>query len=227
MVLLMGWGSAAFSQQVVDVDKVDGVPVNAFYTISGNPVSQVRFVRLTEGTPFFSDTWMKGVVISNEGKRYRSNDLRLNLIDGDVHFLTPTKEEYVCSLPLREVVLTNPQQKDTFRLLNSAFTPSLSPGKKGWYQPLVEGSASLYLYPSKVVQEVKEYGSSIAQQKIYTHDEYWLALDGALHRVKKSKDLLQLLPGHSAALKKVLDEKQNLPVAVQMEALVQAYNQTR
>lgn len=220
------YGLTAFSQRVVDVDKVDGLPMNAFYTVSGNPITTFRYVRLTEGSPFFRDNWMKGVVVTDQGKRYRSDEIKLNLIDNEVHFLTPKKEEFVCSFPLKEVVLTDSVSKDTFRFVHSSFTPALAEAKKGWYLPLVDGKASLYLIPAKVLQEVKPYNSSIAEQKIYTSDEFWLAHNGTVQKVKKPKDLLLMLAGRKAELEKFLkgDEIKDKSVSGQMTALVQYYN---
>lgn len=218
---------AGFSQQrVVDVDKVDGIPANAFYTISGNPVNMYRFVRLTDGTPFFRDQWMKGVVVSDQGKRFRSDEIKLNLIDNDVHFLSPKKEEFVCTFPLKEVVLTDSVSKDTFRFVHSAYTPALAEAKTGWYQPLVEGKTSLYLFPSKILREVKPYNSSVADQRIYTSDEFWVVRSGMVHKVKKPKELPVLLSGKRAEMEKFMERAdiKNAAVPEQLVAMVRYYN---
>ncbi|MEL1693633.1 hypothetical protein V2W55_20155, partial [Acinetobacter baumannii] len=66
----------AYSQQtVVDVDKSNGLPQNAFYTVSGSPVVGYRFVRLVQGTPFFKESWMKCIAVSDEGKYFKCNQV--------------------------------------------------------------------------------------------------------------------------------------------------------
>ena len=48
-----------FAQRIIDVDKLEGSALNYFRSVNGEPTMYTKFVRLVEGTPYFSDKWMK------------------------------------------------------------------------------------------------------------------------------------------------------------------------
>ena len=227
LIILVTFCSAPlFSQPVVDLNKVEGLPANAYYTIGGSPVTPFRYVRLTAGSPFFRDTWMTGFVVTADGKRSTTNALKLNLLHNEAYFLTPNKEEFVCTFDLKEVVLIDSVNDEGFRFVHSSFIPSLANVKKGWYLPLAEGKASLYLFLSKRLHENKPYNSSVTEQTISTANELWLASNGALHKVKKPKDLPLLLAEKKAELEQYLKSNENSGRSVieQVSAMVTLFN---
>src|SRR5918993_986229 len=80
-------GIISIAQKTIDVDKTTGVPQNSFYSVGGEPFVNVKFVRLTSGTPYFNDAWMKGTGVSATGIVYKAGVLKLDLFDNQVHFL--------------------------------------------------------------------------------------------------------------------------------------------
>src|SRR6202012_5593899 len=76
-------------QRVIDVDNNPGyasaqeVPSGL---LGGTIFPNVKYVRFIEGSPFFSDEWMRGVLVMSPGKVYTSLQLKLNLLDNEVHY---------------------------------------------------------------------------------------------------------------------------------------------
>lgn len=224
--VLVASSPAVFSQQVINVDKSDGIPVNSFYTVNGAPVVSARFVRLTEGTPYFKDDWMKGLAISDKNLRYQNAQVKLDLFENELHYLGSNGTEMICTIPLKDITLTDTLSGTSYHFVHSAAVPALSQVKKGWYMPLAEGKASLYLSFVKTVQEYKPYNSSVAEQKIMTAEEFLLAANGTLFKLKKPKDLPDMLADKKAELEAFLkkDEMKNGSNAERLAAMVGYYN---
>lgn len=193
--------TCAFSQQVIDVDKMEVIPLNSFYTVSGSPVLNTRFVRLVEGTPYFSEKWMNVVAISEKGEHYRGPQARLDLFDNQLLFLNDNNREFICTIPLKEMTLTDTTTGNAYRFVQASQLPFAAVSKKGWYMELVNDKVPLYKQFTKVVSENKPYGSSVAEQKINTTELFLIGYYNALHPVKKPKDV----PGILADRKKELE----------------------
>lgn len=217
---------ASFAQKVVDVDKADGVPINSFYTVNGSPVTNVRFVRLTEGTPYFKDTWMNSVATGDRNVRYQNRRVKLDLFDNEVHFLTDDETELICTLPLKDLTLTDTVTGASYHFVHSSAVPLLAPAKKGWYLQLVQGKALLFQAFAKTLQESKPYNSPVAEQKIITTEEFILAANGALFRLKKPKEIPGLLADKKTELEAFLktDQLKSGSNAEKMAAMVSYYN---
>ncbi|HEV7332591.1 MAG TPA: hypothetical protein VGN63_16250 [Flavisolibacter sp.] len=211
--LLISASAFAFSQKVINVDKMEQIPLNTFYTVSGSPVVTARFVRLVEGTPYFSNKWMNGVALADNGDRYRSPRVKLDLLDNQLYFLNNDEQEFVCTLPLKELTLTDTVSGQTYAFVHSS-TLKFAPAKKGWYQKLVEGKASLYRNFNKIVNEDMPYGSSVSEQRIATTEEFFIVYKGAWHSAKKPKDVPAILS----------DKKKELEQYLQTEAVKKGSN---
>ncbi|WP_121353272.1 hypothetical protein [Flavisolibacter nicotianae] len=217
---------SCFAQKVVDVDKSDGVPINSFYTVNGTPVSNVRYVRVTDGTPYFRDSWMKGVAISAKDARYQNPRVKLDLMDNEVHFLVDRESELICTIPLKDITLTDTINGTSYHFVWSPAVPGLSSVKKGWYLQLAEGKASLYQVFNKTIQEFKPFNSPVAEQKIVTTEDYLLAYNGSLLHPKKWKEIPALLADKKEALDAFLktDRMKEGSNAERMAAIVSYYN---
>lgn len=196
--------ACAFSQQVVNVDKTDVIPLNSFYTVGGSPVSNTRFVRLVNGTPYFRENWMNVVAISEKGERYRGPKAKLDLFENQLLFLNDNEKEFAVTIPLKEITLTDTVTDFSYRFVHSSALPSSTRIKKGWYQVLAEGKASLYKRYNKVLSENKPYGSATEEQTITTTEEVWLVYNNTLYSIKKPKDVADILSAKKAELERYL-----------------------
>ena len=217
--------SSAFTQQVINVDKTDNIPLNSFFTVSGSPVVTARFVRLVAGTPYFSENWMKGVALSANGDRYRSPKVRLDLLDHQLYFLNDKEQEFVCTTPMKELTLTDTVSGTSYQFVHASAMP-FSVTKKGWYQVLEKGKVPLYRHFTKILNENMPYGSSVSEQKITTSEDFLLGYNGVLHSTKKPKDVPAILSDKKAELEKYLatDVLKKGTNAEKMAALVAYYS---
>lgn len=216
----------AWSQQTVDVSKTDyRVGQSTFFSVGGEPFVNVKFVSLVEGSPYFSDEWMQGVIVSRDGQAYKDISLRLDLIDNQLHYLDPNGKEFLSTTPLREVVLIR-TPKDSLHFLYSSYLPSSSLLPQGWYQRLATGHATLYTYYKKTVEENRPYGSAALERSIKTQNVFIMETAQGMTEVKKLKDLPDVLNDKKAELENFLstrDDRKATPEA-RFTAAVNYYN---
>lgn len=216
------------AQKVIDVSQFDGNSgYGAFVSGGGSdPYSNVKYVRLTGGSPYFREGWTKGDLIAKSGTEYRNMLLRIDLFESKVHYLDRAHNEYVASTPLKRVVLHD-SSGVTLTFVHSSELPQQ--GKKPedhWYQLLAEGKTELYKIDKKFMMENKPYGSSTVEQSIKTSTSYVLRQGDVLTEFKKMKELPSLLSDKKSEvesfIKTQLDEK--APLDYQMIAVMDYYN---
>ena len=193
-----------FAQQVVDVSKQDVQPgPSVFYAVGGEPFVNVKFVNLVEGSPYFKDEWFKGVVVDKADHQYKDVNLKIDLMDNNVHYLDDKEKELIVTTPIKEIVLTN-TAGDNFRFIHSSSFETINVKKEGWYLWLCSGVASLYKVFVKNLTEIKPYGSATFEQHIQTTEKYLVLHNNAFFEVKKLKDLPSVLANKKTELEAFL-----------------------
>lgn len=182
--------AVALSQQVINVDKDDYNASNFFYSVGGEPIVKAKFVRLVDGTPFFLDEWLKSTIITPQGKTYNNVQVKLDLMDGQLHYIDPKGMEFIANTPIKEVVLYDSLHNKNFRFISSF---SLRMLKGGWYMPLVEGKVSLFKSFDKTVREQKPYGSAVSEQRIVTKEKFILVYNDQAFYLKNDKEVPSVL----------------------------------
>ncbi|MET0392440.1 MAG: hypothetical protein ABW019_04830 [Chitinophagaceae bacterium] len=191
---------SAFGQNVVDVDK-NGVALSnrVFYSAGGHPVSAAKYVRLASGSPYFSEKWMKGAIGVDDSTKYADIRLRLDLVDNTVIYLNDKNEEMVSVATIRQIYLRDTTNGQSYLFTHSSAIPGHT--DKAWYQVLSTGAkATLYKQYSKTMVESKAYASSVTEQTIRTEERYFVAVNNTLARVKKIKDIIELVPDKKTEL---------------------------
>lgn len=214
----------AFSQPTVDVSKSERIGANTFYSVGGAPFVNAKFVRLTSGSPFFKDEWMKASGTAANGVSYSGGLVKLNLYDNEVIFLDPAGIEMSVTTPLKEIIFKDTVNNLTYHFENTL--PVTAQGKKRWVQRLIIGKASLYKTFEKVLSETKPYGSATAEQTINTVETFHIIKNNELKAVKKPKDVISVLEDKQAELKAYFNKKE-FPkgnAEQQVVALVTYYN---
>jgi hypothetical protein len=216
----------AFAQQVIDVDKMDRIPVNTFYSVGGEPVVTARFIRVVEGTPFFQDRWLKGLVISDKDTRYQNNRVKFNILDNEIHFLNEKGEEFSTAMAFKELKLTDTVFGTTYRFLHSSALPAFSSARKGLYLQLVEGDVSLYQQVTKTIREDKPYGLGGNGAENCKHGRILPGAERYGCECKKAKGHPGVLAGKKNELEAFLknDSMRKASHADMMKALVSYYN---
>lgn len=217
----------SMAQQVVDVSKQDvQVGSNIFFAVGGEPFINVKFVNLVEGTPYFKEDWLKGVVIDKADHQYKDVSIKIDLVDNNVHYLNQQQKEIVVSTPLKEIVLTN-GTGDNFRFIHSSsFEKTIKVPKEGWYLWLCTGQASLYKTFVKTLFETKPYGSATTEQRIQTTEKYQVLYNNAFFDVKKIKDVPSILSDKKNELEAFLKTKDDAKASMddRFVKLVEYYN---
>jgi hypothetical protein len=184
-------------QQVIDISRTDFNPAGegmAQTSVNGLVYSPIKFVKLTAGSPFFKDQWMKGTLVLDDGKAYLNKQIRLNLFDNEVNYLDATGQEMVASSPIKRIVLndTVSSVRYDFVLGDQLHSSDKSLGKI-WFQVLVNDKVSLCDQIKKTMHESIAYGTATTDEDIVTANYYYLQMNGDLVRVKKWDELPELL----------------------------------
>lgn len=211
LFILVGIYSAR-AQSVLDISKNDfyNVAGNFFYTINGEAVPTVKYVKVVEGTPYFSDEWMKAIVILNNGDRCKNVTAKLDLLDNSLLFKNDKGAELIATMPLQEIVFMSTMQDSLYRLVHSSAFKETTNVPQGWYHWLHTGKASLYKYIKKDLSENKPYGSATTEQRINTKEKYFVFFNNTLFEVKNMKALPAVLANKKEELQayiKTLPEK--------------------
>ena len=192
----------ALSQtKTVDVDKQDmSAGSDRFYTIGGTPVTNTKYVRVIEGSPFFSEAWMKGKLSLSTGEMYDSLWLRLDLLENELHFISKEGKELIATTPVRGVTLKDSVTGSQYHFVHSSFLQMPKNMEAGWYQLLIAGPATLYKRVVKIMNENKPYGSATVEQTIKTSGQYFVSVNGFFTRIKKFKELPDALKDKATEL---------------------------
>lgn len=215
----------SFAQKVVDVSTDARLSPSMFFVSGGEPFVTTKFVNLVEGTPYFKAEWMKGIVVDKSDRQYKDIKIKIDLIDNSIHYLDDKETEFVATVPIKEIVLSDAANNYRF-IHSSAFENAVNTEKNRWYQWLASGSASLYKKFEKDLSEFKGYGASTVEQHIKTHEKYLIFYNNSFLEVKKIKDVPSVLANKKKELedflKKSDDEKASMDD--RMVKLIEYYN---
>jgi len=191
--------SAVLGQRVIDVDKFEGSALNFFRTVGGEPVLNTKFVRLVDGTPYFSTNWMRGNVFIDESE-YRNIYLRVNILETTLEFRDNKGETMVCTQPIKKVILNDSLNGAQYAFTHSSFLPENLDIKKSWLLQLVDGKAGLFKMEKKQLNESRPYGSATTEQRITSINSFYLLFNNQITRIKKTSDIAEILSSQKAAL---------------------------
>jgi DNA-binding PadR family transcriptional regulator len=218
----------ATSQTTVDVDKERGVSGGALkyvYTVAGTPFVTAKFAKVVEGSPFFNEQMMHGAIILSGGKEYRNILVRLNLLESQVNYIDEKQIEMIATTPISEVVLWDTINNNHHRFVFSNYIETTDKPEKDFYELLQAGKAELYKQYKKTMLESKPYGSATVEQSIRTELRYFVLISGKWIRIKKIKELTDLLTDTKNEIQKfVSDKKLTKDSEANFEAIIAYYN---
>jgi hypothetical protein len=189
------------SQRVVDVNKEDVSPLSGlFLVLGGEPISLARYVKVVEGSPFFSEQWMMGTLILPGGTKYDSVRIRLDLMADEVHYQDKSGNQLIANNRIREIWLTDSVTQKRYHFIHSSFIGSGTAATAGWHLMLAEGAAILFKKPHKEILETKPYGSATFEQHITTAGRYLILSDKIFTPVKSLSAIADLLSNMKAEL---------------------------
>jgi hypothetical protein len=181
-------------QKTVDVSSGNVSPLSSsfFTVVGGEPVVNAKFAKLVEGSPYFKDDWMKGLVTINGDQEFAGVYLKLDLYDNQVHYKDQGGTELIATTIIKKLTLFDSTTQDVYNFINGRFI--IANNKlAGWYQTLAEGKVSLFKQYKKQLREDRPYGSATFEQSIFTSPHYFVLVNGDFKEVKKFKDLPDVL----------------------------------
>lgn len=183
LLAFIAFGFALHAQQ--------SASVGYFITdLKGEPLTN-KYEKITEGSPFFSNEWLKGKAVTSDGKTFDNLSLKVNLLENDIHFLGDKQEEMIMRENLRTVELTNVATGDTYFFYRPAKSCVQNP--KTWFQVIDSGKVWLLKMDSRSVTEIKPYGSATTEEKIMATIRYYLLTGGDCRPVKSTQEAFEIL----------------------------------
>ena len=198
------------AQRVIDVNQVDVTPTRGmFYVVGGNPFSMAKYAKVNEGSPFFKDEWMKGSVIVKSGDQYDNQLLRLDLISNELHYLDSVGQEMITTEKVAEAILKDTLSGKRYRFVYSTAidVPKSEKPANGWYELLSMGTANMFCKHQKEIVETRPYGAATYDEAIKTTSLYFLANNGSFYRIKKIKDIPDILSDKRSELINYINNK--------------------
>jgi len=217
----------AISQTTVDVNKIDGAGgiLKYVFTVAGTPFVNAKFSKVVDGSPFFNEQMMRGAIILSEGKEYRNILVRLNLLESQVNYIDEKQIEMIATTPISEVVLWDTIHNNHHRFVFSNYIETTDRLEEGFYELLQVGKAQLFKQYKKNLLESKPYGSATIEQSIKTEFRYFVLFSGKSVKIKKIKDLTDLLNDKKNEIQKfVEDKKLTKDNEANFEAIIAYYN---
>jgi hypothetical protein len=165
-----------------------------FNVVNSEPITAPNNPRQLNGTPFFSDEWMKGIITLSNGKSYRGEQMRLDLLNTRLYFLNQQGKEQVCV-------------SQVYTFIHSFVLP-VHPDLKDsvWLQVLQPGKVQLVKFQKKELVEKSTYASAPVDV-IKTQTRYYLWYDNRLYKVASFRDLLNVFVAHKAELEAYLNKQ--------------------
>lgn len=202
---LFFWAQFASAQKVVINDNTNAL--DFFKLAGGVPIANIKFTKLVEGSQYFKNDWMKGVIVMSEGWQYPNILVKLNLVDNEIIYKDKNGNELIANSPIKRVILTDTISRETYIFLNSRFVLNNGNDANVWYQVLFEGNASVLKQANKILKENIPYGTGLIEQTITDNPKYFILYDNKLTHVKKVSDVAAILPDKKNDLLKYISDK--------------------
>jgi len=138
-----------------------------------------------QGSAFFKEDWLPGVIYLGDGYRADKFLLKLDLYSNELLFQHEGQALAVVN-PVKEFVLTSPLGAQY--LFRCGYMPIDVNDEKTFYQVIANGPTSLLKHIRKNINERKEYGSAATIKEFITTESYFISQPkGVILKVKKDK----------------------------------------
>ncbi|MCU0333957.1 MAG: hypothetical protein MUF62_02775 [Chitinophagaceae bacterium] len=196
-------GTVAFAPQALNL------------AVNGQMLVMNKYSDVVDGTPYLFDEWQPGAIILYNNVVVENLRLKLNLLDNELYYKDSSGAELSAVTPVKYIVFKH-VGNDTSAIFMAQ--QSVEFDRKGWFQVLATGKASLLKERTKKLIESKQYASATLDRSITTDVRYYVLRQGKLHLVKTVADVLAVLPEAAAG------QKKNVKNEVDMKAVVDAFN---
>jgi hypothetical protein len=179
-----------------------------FNVVNSEPITAPNNPRQLNGTPFFSDEWMKGIITLSDGKSYKGERLRVDLLNTKLFFVNQDGQEKVCVSAVDRVLLLDSVNGRVYHFIHS-YTLPVHPDLKdsAWLEVLQPGKAELIKYQKKELIERASYASA-PEDIIKTQSRYYLLHNKRLYKVAAFRDLKNILADRKTEIDAYITKQQ-------------------
>src|SRR5690606_13635592 len=96
--------SSLFGQKV-NVEDDRSLDNRTLLTAGGVPLSSTKYFKIAGGTPYFSDTWMKGTIVTPQKMEFKNLRLKIDLLENIIVFLTTDNQERINTENVDKIIL--------------------------------------------------------------------------------------------------------------------------
>lgn len=181
-----------------------------------------------QGTPYLFNNWKAVTFKLKTGQSTELANLKFDIYDQEVHFLSPKKEDLLINIDLvKEFIL-----KDTLSIAGTTFLFRMGyPGiekqtAKTFYAVLCDGKLQLLCFFTKKIEQFKnEYTGEIAKEFVQ-YDNLYVFFNGEMKGVKRDKKFfVELMQDKSKEIEEYLKQhKTNFKNTAQIANLITYYN---
>lgn len=175
-------------------------------------------------SPFFSDKWMKSIIVLVNGKTQVGLRIKLDLFENNMHYLDETGIENISITPVREVVLMDSLTSKEYRFIPSSAIAATGV-EPGWYEVLSSGNSSLYKKTIKKLAGPSSHNSEDEVGSLSTSTKFYVLSNSKLFQVKKVKEIPEVLKDkRDELLRYIKSQKLGGKSENDMISLIQYYN---
>jgi hypothetical protein len=171
--------------------------------MNGRQLLEIKYVNVN-GSPFFNDTYVKGVAKLQNSQTFNNVFLRYDQIQDMVFFKNDLKEENAMTFASPAVEFKIPVGGDT-----AVFAKLITGNSKkdGYYQVLYDGKTSLLKKMKKALVNKSTYGSGGEEKSISSTVTYFLITSqGKLLQIKsETKSILKALGNNQEKVEKFIN----------------------
>jgi hypothetical protein len=208
LILLHAFAITTYSQRPgPDPSSGGASPLSFINTIDGRPLLSNKYAQVVSGSPYLFDSIRPASLLLNQGYRYDSVPIKLNLLEDQVVFYK-NGAEMTAQTPIATITIKDASSGENQTLLHyTHFENIYAPVDKGWYQQLYNGKALLLKRIYKKINEIKTYNSPNTEQHIQTLTGYYIFFNKKIAAVKKLKDIPSIFSGKEQEIKTLLENK--------------------
>jgi hypothetical protein len=164
--------------------------LKSFYNVvNSEPITAPVNPRQLQGSPFFSDEWLKGIITLSDGKSYSAQQLKIDLLNTKLYFINQSGQEKLCISPVDRVILLDSVTGQVHTFIHSLVLPAHPELKDSvWLEVLQPGKAELVKYHKKELIEKSSYASAPVDV-IKTQTRYYLVHNERIYKVNSFRDL--------------------------------------
>jgi hypothetical protein len=188
--------AGASAQRVYDItgNDIDAAHTEQFAGFVGGTIFPLdKYIKVKEGSPYFYEDWCVGTLIVGAGTAYQNLQLKLDLLNHEVHYKNADNREMILAVPLKEIILRPGGLDACYFIPGRAWADVDKKLADSWLQVLVNDKVSLMVDIRKKLTESTPYNSATTEQTINEVYVYFLQKSGVMYRITKWSELLERL----------------------------------